>query len=632
MGRFTRMIAAAVVLALLGVPSARGHAATGTVIDEGFLPTKTQGVLGLQAVRLRDTVDYTETVSVLRAKPSSSSGAWKSCSTITAGACTTAQRIDFSAILPPCAGASSLDCIVAFGTVDVQGNKVPATYVRAFPTAGLNDYPANSSLGLPVGGPGGLWTVASSSGAPVSLHYVRAVVAGTTTPGTKVTFTNFAANVSPVEMATMPCGDDNWTRTSGCSPGDLVDTTGEHHGGDTSGWAGFSDDYGHRHGLDCVMSGNYVPAAQTAECAKRKAMSRDVKYYVTVRMTQAVSGWMHGRMDEPSISLADVAGVTGAVELTVSAKAVSVPVVQVEKKFSELPANLQNAYRYNGGWPRSAGGYWDPADWGMADVDAKDPLKRNRESIPPSYGPDGIDELLAWMPTVNDTASADISTWSVRTLGSGELGAAQGCVTEKNKVLGIVTTNATQYKAGAPEFDQKTRTLNYKVAAPHYMSSGDVLKGTYGLIVRSDVARCIYGFSSAPVRATIEVIDTGADKSTIVTNISENNGWLQLMASGYTHSAPTIRAAIAQDGAASTTSSVAWKVGQTISKNALAKRANLTVAKSSRVSVSVAASSRTRCRMSGSTLRAVKKGTCAVTVTVVTGKSTKKKVLRLTVG
>ena len=630
MGRFTRLIAAASVLALMGIPSSQGNAAPGTVIDEGYLPTKTQGVLGLQAVRLRDTVDYTETVSVLRARPNVSSGAWKPCTSISSGACATAPKIDFSAILQPCAATSALDCIAAFGTVDAQGNRVPATYSRAFPTVGLNDYPASNTAGLPPGGPGGLWTVASSSGAATALHFVRAVVAGTSEPGKKVTFTNFAANVSPVEMTTMPCGADNWTRTSGCTPGDLVDTTGEHHGGDTSGWAGFSDDYGHASGLDCVMSGNYAAAAGTAECAKRKAMSRSVKYYMTVRLSQAVSGWMHGRMDEPGITLTDVSGAAGAVELTVSAKPVAVPVVQVERKFSDLPANLQNAYRYNGGWPRTGGGYWDPANWGMADVDAKDPSKRNRESIPPSYGPDGIDELLAWMPTVNDTSSADISTWSVRTLGGGDLGAAQGCVTEKNKLVGIVTTNATQYKAGAPEFDQKTRTLNYKVSAPHYMSSGEVMKGTYGLIVRSDVARCIYGFTSAPLKATIEVVDTGAEASTIVTNISENNGWLQLMASGYTHSAPVIKATISQGGSTSS-ASAGLGVGRTISSGALAKRANLKVTSSSRVTVVVSSSSRRVCRVSGTVVRGLRKGTCSATVSVVTGKTRQKKLLRLSV-
>ena len=142
--------------------------------------------------------------------------------------------------------------------------------------------------------------------------------------------------------------------------------------------------------------------------------------------------------------------------------------------YGDLPASLQDKYRATGGWPHTGGGYWGASGWGQ-DVDKSDPTKRNRKSLPSPYGSDSISELEAWTQVVNDTSIADPSTWAVRTLGADNLGAAAGCVTEKNKVTGIVTTNATVYKAGAPEYDSATKTLNYKVSAPHYMSSGDVL-------------------------------------------------------------------------------------------------------------------------------------------------------------
>ena len=634
--RWAAVALAVCVFAVVPVSAGSSIAATGTIIDEGWVPSFPQGSVGMQGVRFRDVPEYNEIVSVLRAMPNTSNGWWKPCTSITATPCSTAPRINFSAVLQPCAVASDLDCVVEFGTVNSSGTRAPATYTGAFPSAGLNDYPANTAVGLPRGGPASLWTVAESAGAAVRSHLVRAVVSGIAAPGSKVQFTNLAMNLAPVSMSQFPCNGPI-DQLAGCRQGDVPDLTGEHHGGDTSGWAGYVDGYGSNAGLDCVSTGNLNPTTLVADCAQRKALDRNISYYLTVRLSQAVSGWMHGRLAEPSISLQDVAGVAGAVTLSVAGKPVSVPAIELQKNWGDLPASLQDKYRATGGWPHTGGGYWGASGWGQ-DVDKSDPTKRNRKSLPSPYGSDSISELEAWTQVVNDTSIADPSTWAVRTLGADNLGAAAGCVTEKNKVTGIVTTNATVYKAGAPEYDSGTKTLNYKVSAPHYMSSGEVFKGAYGLIVRSDVARCIYKFSSAPIKATIEVLDTGAEKSTVVTNVSENDGWMQLSATGFTHSSPTIRAAFTQEEpagtatGATTTSAPDVKVGKSLSRSALLKKASLTAGTRSRVTIAVASASRSVCRVSGTSVRALKKGTCSVTVTVQTGEKRSKKTLRLSVG
>ncbi|MGA1362417.1 MAG: hypothetical protein ACO36A_05820 [Ilumatobacteraceae bacterium] len=625
--RWTVAVVLVALCAVVPVGVSPGGAATGTLVDEGWAPSFPQDSLGMQGVRFRDVPEYNEAVSVLRARTQAtmSSGWWRSCTSLTAAPCSTASQIDFSAVLQPCTGATELDCVVEFGTVSASGARTPATYVSAFPSAGLNDYAADPAFGLPKGGPGAYWNVAESSGAPERRHFVRAVVSGTATPGSKVTFTNLAMNLSPVVVRQVPCGQGTNDAVTGCRPGDVPDLTGIHHNGDASGWAGYVD----MGADDCLMIGNHNVAAGTADCAQRRNFNKDITYYLTVRLSQAVSGWMHGRLADPTITLQDVAGSSGAVTLSVAGKPVSVPAVELQKKWSELPASLQDKYRAEGGWPRTGGGYHGASSWGLNDADAADPTKRNRKSLPSPYGADAMAELEAWIPVINDTAIADPSTWALRTLGSNNLGAAAGCVTEKNKVTGIVTTNATQYKAGAPEYDSSSKTLNYKVSAPHYMSSGELFKGAYSLVVRSDVARCIYKFSSAPIKATIEVLDTGADKSTVVTNVSENDGWMKLSASGFTHSSPTIRAAFTQGA---TTSASDVKAGKSLSRAAVLKKAGLKTTSRSRVSVVVASSSRKVCRVSGTSVRALKKGKCTVSVTVQTGSKRSKKTLRLAVG
>jgi hypothetical protein len=95
------------------------------------------------------------------------------------------------------------------------------------------------------------------------------------------------------------------------------------------------------------------------------------------------------------------------------------------------------------------------------------------------------------------------------------------------------------YDGGAPKF--QNGFLNYQVAGLHYQPDGTTLvQGSYDLVIRSEVARCLYGFSRAPLSAKISVVGVG-DKSIATTIVSEKNGWLKLAAYGFTFSKKTLR-------------------------------------------------------------------------------------------
>jgi hypothetical protein len=71
--------------------------------------------------------------------------------------------------------------------------------------------------------------------------------------------------------------------------------------------------------------------------------------------------------------------------------------------------------------------------------------------------------------------------------------------------------------------------------------------GTYDLLLRSDLARCIYGFTQAPIKATLEVIAGDGISRVATTTINERNGWLTLSAGGFGFSSPIVRARLTQD-------------------------------------------------------------------------------------
>jgi hypothetical protein len=222
------------------------------------------------------------------------------------------------------------------------------------------------------------------------------------------------------------------------------------------------------------------------------------------------------------------------------------------------------------------------------------------------------------------------------------------CLTTGDGVKGIVTTNATIYGSGPPSFNTTTGSLDYKVAAPHFTRTGDVFKGAYNLIMRSDVARCFYNFTSAPVKADISVIEAAGTEGKATTSIKEENGWLTLSASGFSHSAPTVRAKLSQDAATTTTlaptttttattlapvyvppvttikqTGIQTKVKKTISGTSLAKSVSLSIPKKAKISITMASKYAKKCKVSGTSIKTLAKGTCVVKVTVTT--STKKK-------
>jgi hypothetical protein len=65
--------------------------------------------------------------------------------------------------------------------------------------------------------------------------------------------------------------------------------------------------------------------------------------------------------------------------------------------------------------------------------------------------------------------------------------------------------------------------------------------------MRSDIARCLYGFSSAPIKAEISITSDDGEKKVATTIVNEKNGWLYLSAKGFTFSAPTINVKLSQE-------------------------------------------------------------------------------------
>ncbi len=262
------------------------------------------------------------------------------------------------------------------------------------------------------------------------------------------------------------------------------------------------------------------------KCGFVSDFAPETRVRLAVRLTNSLGGWFKGRLNAPDIAISNFS--LGANRVVLDAEPSSVPQFFSQLDLATGPTDLVS-YMHAGSSalsdPRAPGG--TSSTW--------------------SDQQSAFDWINKFRSFTKDTAFGVSTIWSAGTIQGGQGGK---CLSDTSKVLGIVSTNSMVYEGQAPSFDGKT--LAYKVAGLHFLPGGaKAARGTYDLVMRSDVARCLYGFGKAPVSATISVVSDSGENKVATTTVSEKDGWLKLGAYGFTFSENSIKAKITQAGAAS---------------------------------------------------------------------------------
>ena len=451
------------------------------------------------------------------------------------------ENLMFAALLPYCVSSSDVYCIEEFGVVSASGEKTKATFNRSYPTKAQNAFDGSPALHIPPGRTGSLFNLPSAAHPGGDLYYVSVLTGGTALKNSLARLQAVTIKIFPVALQDEP-------------------RIGNLAGGTEAGWSPCPEDCAGqelgvwRNAGTCLSSKGFCVANSGVESnfAQRYSFPAGKKYYVKVRTQDLPGGWMHGRFSEPDIS---ISGKSGNYSIEVAANPIAVPVVHKTYKYPEMPQALKDQYDVLTGVFKPEVATWTQerirnhlAGGCGRSACTPDPLTRNMMTQPSPYDPYGMDQLKLWLPFVEDKATALFGTWSIRTLEAGEVEGALPCFVDSSKgVTGVVTTNATQYFAGPPKFNTSDQSLEYKVAAPHLTPQGKVFYGTYDLLMRSDVARCVYNFSNAPIRGTISVISAEGEQKVATESVKEANGWVSLSAQGFTYSQPVIKVKLSQD-------------------------------------------------------------------------------------
>jgi len=285
------------------------------------------------------------------------------------------------------------------------------------------------------------------------------------------------------------------------------------------------------------------PIYSLSECAKPYSLPVGAQFGFKLRLSNPVKGWLHGRMDGVTSDISVDA--TGNQLISIQGNPIIVPSAYGWVKKAEAIKSIADFYDKmkkpiggngfgctndpNGG--RTTNGC-APEFW----VSFLRHLRADQESM---------DEFLAWMPEFKDKASKAPTIWRWETMGSD--GSNDTCYRNSSNLSGFVTTNATQYLSGPPVFNKAEESLDYKVAAPHYLPDGKEFLGSYNLVINAQVARCLYGFTDAPIQASVSVTSSDGQARVATTSLVERGGWLKLSANGFTFSNPIVKVKLSQE-------------------------------------------------------------------------------------
>jgi hypothetical protein len=281
-------------------------------------------------------------------------------------------------------------------------------------------------------------------------------------------------------------------------------------------------------GKNRTPDGSECVAVETGTCLESADFPAGYRFGVTIRIGEKLRGWFHGRISLPTISIADW---KKGMEISIEAEPVKIPTIDFMVPPAVLSEKMKDVFSKNG--------------CGRGLIDGQCQTGSNLSH------PDAMELVKLFAPAYGDKATKSQTVWNFKNMfnhaGSINTYEIDRCTPNTSSLSGLVLTNSLTYSAGPPSYDAQTGSLVYKVASPHLEANGEVAQGTYDLSIRSEVARCIYGFSSAPIKAEISIAGEDGEKRVATTIVNEKDGWLYLTARGFTYSAPVITVKLSQD-------------------------------------------------------------------------------------
>ena len=398
--------------------------------------------------------------------------------------CRTSKVFKFHSILKVCHDELDINCVDSL-FIEKNGSIENGKFVKYVSDQSQNTFLGDSAKGIPDGLVPGLWTF-SSIGEDKYFLLDASLTGIFTSSQEKLDSLTFNADI----FRTSPVADSGVDEPK-------IQSIGQS--------ASFNRTWTYNPNRDYWIPPSCAILTKNM-CYMKEKLPLDARLGLTIRTNNHLSGWFHGRVGEGQVSVAELNSISRYSFLGFPTK---IPLILGYTTIAKSPSN------------KSLG-----------------------VVIPDDPGSDSaMLQLEAWLPVLQNKAQAAPSIWRVSALDYDP----NPCMRSSDKILGLVSTNSATYSPGAPYWDSVDRELKYKLVSPHLLPDGTTFKGEYTLQINPQVARCLYGFSGAPIKASINVSYENGTSNVATTTISENQDWITLRAAGFEFSSPEVKVKFSQE-------------------------------------------------------------------------------------
>ena len=438
------------------------------------------------------------------------------CASATDAHCADSVALLADLVVPPCYSPSDRFCVEGL-EMSTEGSPVVAgSLLRELKTSTT---PADSATGLPRGGSASIWTTPTAHQGGTN-NYAVVVTGSYHKPKEKKEFEaiRFSASVYPVNL-----------KAGAYCPNEIYEIVDEFGEANTSSRLVGTNCANTTFADKCILT-------EAGTCVVPAEFTPNSRVSLSLRMDNKVTGWLFGRMKDVNMKSTALDSKNNLLRVEATSLNLMSAKAWVTKKeasnYKLLWENITTKWFLTktafDEWLASPG-----TGWG---------------DMPPVGS---FTDFAMWEPLLKPEAK-DNWRWNFAA-SNNNIANSPKCLDESGRanIVGLVTTNAPIYDGGAPRFNNGF--LDYKLAGLHTKADGSLFLGSYDLVIRSAFARCLYGFTSAPLQATVSVIGADGSTSNVATElVQERDGWISLVARNFTFSTPTARVKFSQKPVAST--------------------------------------------------------------------------------
>ena len=461
------------------------------------------------------------------------------CASATDAHCADSSSLLADLVVPPCYSPADRFCIEGL-EMSIEGSPVAAgKLLRELKTAST---PADIASELPKGGSASIWTTPTTHQGASNNYAV--VVTGSyykSKEQSQFEAIRFSASVYPVNL-----------KLGAFCPNEIYEIVDEFGEANTSSRLVGTNCATTTFAEQCILT-------EAGTCVLPAEFAPNSRVSLSLRMDNKVTGWLFGRMKDVSMK---------STALDSKSNLLRVEATSLNLMSAKAWVTKKDAPNYKLLWEDIS------TKWFLTKA-AFDEWLANSGSGWGDMAPVGsFKEFAMWEPLLKPEAK-DNWRWNFAA-SNNNIANSPKCLDEAGRanIVGLVTTNAPIYDGGAPRFNDGF--LDYKLAGLHTKADGSLFIGSYDLVIRSAFARCLYGFTSAPLQATVSVLGADGVTSNVATElVQERDGWISLVARNFTFSTPTARVKFSQTAAAPTKGATSTEV----KKPAAAKKITITCVK-----------------------------------------------------